>query len=119
MKKADPILAFVNALRNCHASFVRMFTDGYCFELFKLIRTIAPDAQPWYDPIEGHVYTKVGEHWYDIHGKHKRLPDRSYCLYEEPNILKDTHRWPERSGWIVERKDDAIRSDLGIYYQDS
>lgn len=70
-----------------------LYTQGGCYELFLLLREIFPDAEPWYDQVEGHVYTKIGNAYYDIKGKRYRLNETACPMTDEPNWMKRAHRW--------------------------
>lgn len=51
------------------------YTNGMCYKLFLMLRQVYPDAELWYDHVVGHVYTRIGEHWYDIRGEHRNRTD--------------------------------------------
>lgn len=57
------------------AATVWHYTNGMCYKLFLMLRQVYPDAEPWYDHVVGHVYTRIGEHWYDIRGEHRNRTD--------------------------------------------
>lgn len=44
------------------------FTNGGCFQLYLMLKSIWHDAEAWYDAIDGHVYTKISGRYYDIKG---------------------------------------------------
>ena len=60
---------FLRALRNSHEHMRGVYRHGGCYELFRVLRTVWPKAQPWF--IDGHVYTKINNRWYDIDGQWK------------------------------------------------
>ncbi|QSM00758.1 hypothetical protein YerA41_057 [Yersinia phage YerA41] len=70
---------------------VEIFTQGACFDLYKILKSIYPDAESWYDPIVGHIYTRIGKYWYDIRGIHYKLPEHSEILGRDHG--KKIHRW--------------------------
>ena len=82
---------FVSALRCGMNESNKYFKQGGCYELFILMRTFWKEAEAWYDPIEGHVYTKIGDYWYDIDGKHHFLPERSHVMCRRE--VESAHRW--------------------------
>lgn len=71
-----------------------LFTRGRCFQLYRMLKTIWQLAECWYDPIDGHVYTKIGETFYDIRGA-RTLPERAHIvtLAETPTLYADAHTW--------------------------
>jgi hypothetical protein len=40
-----------------------------------LLEELEPSAEIWYNRIEGHVYTKINNHFYDINGIHFKIPN--------------------------------------------
>jgi len=73
----------------------KRFTDGGCFQLYKVLKELYPEAEAWYDYIDGHVYTKIGDTLYDIHGAHHRN-DWSVTLTQLSKDIKtyaDAHEW--------------------------
>lgn len=67
--------------------------NGDCFALYRLLKLFHPDAEPWYDQIEGHVYTKIDGEFYDIYGKHTSLPNEPIHMHLEPRILEQAFEW--------------------------
>ena len=57
---------FLTALRHSHEHARGVYRLGGCYELFRLLRTVWPEARPWYTG--GHVYTEIGDRLYDIDG---------------------------------------------------
>lgn len=48
------------------------FSNGGCFQLYRVLKELFPLAEAWYDPIMGHVYTRIDDIYYDIDGTHER-----------------------------------------------
>ena len=71
-----------------------MFTQGKCYQLFLMLADLYPKAIAWYDPVDGHVYTQIGDKYYDINGEHESLPERSH-LFDENLLssLSDALEW--------------------------
>jgi hypothetical protein len=88
---ADP-LKFLTQLRDSVPDAITVFTEGNCYKLFLLMKTVWPDAVPMYDQVVGHVFIKIGDKLYDIHGLVK-APDTLIRLGSEPNIARKAHRW--------------------------
>ena len=68
-----------------------LFRFGQCYNFFRILKTVYPEAEPWYDQIEGHVYTKIGKFWYDVRGKHLRVAPS--CTVLEHKRGHKPHRW--------------------------
>jgi hypothetical protein len=88
----DP-LHLIEAIRNSFPDARKVYTEGGCFELFKILRTVFPDAEPYYDEIEGHVITLINGKFYDITGQVRR-PDK-WCGPMRERVMKQAHRWKE------------------------
>lgn len=61
-----------------------------------------PDAEPYYDHSEGHVYTKIDDDFYDINGRLKKRLDLMPMLVDK-RLMRDVHRWMPRSNFRVVR----------------
>ena len=89
-KRAGTLLA---ALRNAHEHMRGVFRHGGCYELFRILRTIEPDAEPWF--IDEHIYTRIGNRWYDIDGEWTPTEDETKRL--EPLFRKGRTPWTWRN----------------------
>ena len=68
-------------------------TCGKCYRFALILKDRFPEAEIWYSGVEGHVYTKIGNIFYDIRGYHLKVPK---------DIAKLSHRdghTPMRSFW--------------------
>lgn len=102
---------FIKAFRYGINDSDKYFNDGGCYELFILIHTFWKDAVAWYDPIIGHVYTKIGDYWYDINGKHREIPEAAHIM--DRREIRTAHRWS--AGRLVQNfKDKDIEVDNDI-----
>lgn len=63
--------------------------------------SLYPDTEPWYDGIHGHIYTKIGNDWYNLNGRYKQIPKGSYLFTKEPRALAKAHRWKNNAPWII------------------
>lgn len=75
-------------------------TNGQCYDLFVLLRSYFPDAQPWYDNILGHVYTRIGPLWYDVRGAHE---ERGHLVPLTHSDGHRPHRWFKNSNSATSR----------------
>ena len=87
---------FLSRLRAAHPDMETLFLHGSCYELFNVMRVMWPKAEPWYVVEEGHVYVKVGPWFYDIRGKHRRLPPGKAVNLLQPYSSDRPHRWSKR-----------------------
>jgi hypothetical protein len=65
------VLEFLAVLRDTRPDNSHYYMHGGCWELFRTLRLIWPEAQPYHTWTEfsGHVATKIGGHLYDIRGR--------------------------------------------------
>jgi hypothetical protein len=68
------------------------FSSGGCFQLYRVLKELFPLAEAWYDPIIGHVYTRIDDCYYDIDGKHER-GEKWHKLADEPMLWAKAHDW--------------------------
>ncbi len=61
------ILNFIEQIRESHPNSVVIFTQGGCYDFYKILKEEYPEAEPYYD--SDHVITKIGENYYDITGQ--------------------------------------------------
>lgn len=81
---ADPhVEKFIRLLADSVPDADRVYREGNCFKLFLLLRHVWPNAEAWYDQVEGHVYTKIGKSWYDIRGCLPEAAKKGLELYAE------------------------------------
>ena len=64
---------------------------GRCYSFFLILRSVFPEAEPWYSKTEGHVFTRIEDRFYDIRGLHLRAPKDIEPL-DHQNGHKP-HRW--------------------------
>ena len=82
----------ITAIRESHPDIEELYMNGQCYNFHLILRSICPTAEAWYDWIEGHIYTKIENIWYDIRGKHYRVS--CYCL--PLDYSTKPHRWGRR-----------------------
>ena len=88
---------FLARLRGSHPDMTAIFTRGSCYELYEIMRVIWPDAEPHYHWVGGHVYVKIGHWFYDINGRHRRLPDGYTSDMRKEWTSDRPHRWSKRT----------------------
>lgn len=90
-KPASPI-DIIAAIRIGICKAEHRFTHGGCFQLYRVLKQLYPEAAPWYDSIRGHVYVQIGEAYYDIDGAHER-GERWELMTDNPMLLAKAHGW--------------------------
>lgn len=68
---------------------VRIFTQGGCYRLFEILNSIYPEAEPFYDEVLGHVYTRIDGRFYDIEGEFKGI---AFSRFKRLGDLNLNHR---------------------------
>jgi hypothetical protein len=84
------ILKIIASIRDSHPDMTELYTKGQCYNFHLILRSIFPNAEPYYDYVEGHMYTKIDRYWYDIRGIHFKINDSCipYTVNGHPG-----HRW--------------------------
>lgn len=75
-EKERNVLRLIYAIRNSFPQSVEVYTKGSCYQFFKILQAVFPEAEAYYDC--DHVITKIDGQFYDITGrvkKEKHLPD--------------------------------------------
>lgn len=60
---------FIKKIRDSFPGSEYIYTNGACYQLFEILKSVFPQAYPVYDPDLGHVYTVIDGNYYDIRGK--------------------------------------------------
>ena len=63
-----------------------IYTKGSCFELYKILKVLWPNAVPYYDG--DHIITRIDIEYYDITGK--TIPNKNHIVHDMGDHL---------SGW--------------------
>lgn len=66
-------------------------TCGKCYRFALILKDRFPEAEIWYSGVEGHVYTKIGNIFYDIRGYHLKVPKDIAKLSHKDGHRP--HRW--------------------------
>ena len=66
-------------------------TCGKCYRFALILKDRFPEAEIWYSGVEGHVYTKIGNIFYDIRGYHLKVPKDIAKLSHRDG--HKPHRW--------------------------
>lgn len=78
---------FLKELRESADIQYKIFTEGSCFRLYRILKTIYPEAKPYWSDLDNHCITKINGKFYDIGGEVKKshVKDRGY--YKIPKKL--------------------------------
>lgn len=91
------VLTFISLIRESNKDSQFLYTNGQCYNFARILRFVFKDSHEfYYDYINGHVYSKIGNFYYDINGLYKS----STKNFEKLNHKKShkPHRWNKRDG---------------------
>lgn len=95
--RRNQVEKLIDAIRNTHDTMQDDFMYGCCFELFKILRVVWPQAKPWYVYVEGHIYTEIDGKFYDIRGMHHKIGPMAVPLERgkdfKPHLFHNAFRW--------------------------
>lgn len=63
------VLEFLKELKDSFSESYKVYTEGSCFRLYLILKTIFPSANPYYSELEGHWITEIHGRFYDINGE--------------------------------------------------
>lgn len=102
----DP-LPLITAIRNSFPGASTVYTRGACWEFHRILKAAFPDAEPYYDHKDGHVYTEIGGQFYDINGRLKKPLDL-YPMLKDTRLMRKVHRWMPSANFRVVRLIDDL-----------
>lgn len=94
------IRLFLLRLRTTHPDFVFMFTHGACYHLHRILCSIWPEAELWHQPEPGHVFSKIGDYWYDIRGRRIAQPKGARLVTAAR--LGRPDQWKDRLALVID-----------------
>lgn len=71
MSDKEKILSFLKALKDSDFFIEYIYTRGGCYQLYNVLKSLWPSAQPYLGVHMAHVITKIGDCYFDIHGEVK------------------------------------------------
>jgi hypothetical protein len=60
---------FIRSLRESFTGAKVVYTNGSCYQLYLILKGLYPKAVAYYDDYSSHVYTRIGDKYYDIYGE--------------------------------------------------
>lgn len=85
-------IEIIAAIRTGIVNAEHRFSNGGCFQLYRVLKELFPLAEAWYDPIAGHVYTRIDDCYYDIDGTHER-GDKWHKLADDVMLNAKAYGW--------------------------
>lgn len=78
----DRILKFIKTVRESFGASISIYTMGNCYQFFEILKQVFPESIAYESG--GHVFTKIGNSYYDIRGKLEKdlhlIPIESYRI---------------------------------------
>jgi hypothetical protein len=65
----ETILEFLKELKYSYKDMDKVFLEGSCYRLYKILKVVFPTAQALYSIPEGHWITEIDGNFYDINGE--------------------------------------------------
>ncbi len=94
MKDAERLRHAMHVLRNGWPDMERLFTQGQCYTLARMIQVLLPNTKILYSQSEGHVYFELDGKVFDIRGQHVAPPvDLQFLDHRRGDR---PHRWAVR-----------------------
>jgi len=84
---------FIATIRDSFKDAEYVYLNGSCFEFYKILKCVFPDAEPYYDAVTCHIFTKIGSGYYDIRGRIRPTLEVCDPLRNRPDTVRKIHRW--------------------------
>lgn len=84
-------------MRETHPDMVRIFTNGGCYQFYRLLHAVNPQAEAYHDGAGSHIFARLENTVFDISGA--RGVGRLVPLTTEPRILNNAKSWHREAFW--------------------
>ncbi len=87
------LINFLKELKHSYHKNEIIFTQGSCFRLYSILKTIYEEAVPYYSHLEGHWITQIDGKFYDINGEicSEYAADKKYEKEENTTVLTSAY----------------------------
>lgn len=92
MRANTKVLKFLKALKDSDFYIQHIYTNGGCFQLYKILKTIWPQAKPYTNTYIAHVATMIDGVLYDIHGRIKTCDPNEFMLMSKEQ-MEEAENW--------------------------
>ncbi len=99
MEVDEKILEFIRVIRESFGASVAVYRFGNCYQFYEILKYIFIDAEPFYDG--SHVWTRIGEDYYDIMGK-SNIDGKNLTPIIDEDLIKSL----SQNKWSDERRND-------------
>lgn len=105
------IREFLKELRDSADIQYKIFTEGSCFRLYKILKVVFPEAKAYWSDLDNHCITKIDGKFYDIGG----LIKKSYVINKSYyKVHKSQLRGYSMLKWVSEDS-ESIGSRIEKY----
>lgn len=89
----ENILNFLKELKYSYHLNGKIYTEGSCFRLYAILKTLFLKAEPYYSDMDGHWVVKIDGSYYDINGEInlEYIENKEYQLIEDKTILASAY----------------------------
>lgn len=86
-------IEFLKELKYSYFENDRVYTEGSCFRLFKIIKAVEKNANPYYSHLDGHWIIEIKDRFYDINGEisGEYVQAKEYALIEDQKMLSSAY----------------------------
>lgn len=108
MKPIDPDVV-IGFIRESFQDAAFVYTNGSCFEFYKILKSIFPQAEAWWNV--DHVWTEIDGVWYDITGRREEGSDGLTLMKIDQRAYERANEWKHRSLWRIRYPTTNQRKD--------
>ena len=94
MNPKPNIIKVIDAIRNSNKDSTYLYKNGECYSFALILRSIF-DGELYYSDIEGHVWFKYKNRFYDIDGMLYKIPNDIHLLNHKEG--HKPHSWNRRN----------------------
>lgn len=107
MRANTKILKFLKALKDSDYFIQHIYTQGGCYQLYKILKTLWPQAKPYSNTYMAHVATMIDGVLYDIHGRIKSCDPNEF-------ILMSKEQMEEAESWSFAKNNDLYYGECPV-----
>lgn len=84
---------FLKELKSSYHKNEMIYSEGSCFRLYSILKTVFSKASPYYSSLDGHWITEIDGSFYDINGEInlEYIADKKYEKIIDERILASAY----------------------------
>ena len=92
--------SIIRVIRESHPDIQYLYTHGQCWNFHCILKEIlGVEIEPYHSYSEGHVYSKIGNFFWDIRGCHSNPPRDLKKMSDR--MIKEAGEWGSRDRRIL------------------